>query len=185
MLSVELLYTTLERPRYPLTAMPFMHKAMVSKPKPADLCRCVAGWYEPWHCNRKGRGRWSSLFPYVSRTSSIPTSLQLLLERDSPRDQLVVTLFLLTVFGLLLGAGVKSRMLKAGFQAEMPWNTGRRWWEVSIQVSIYFTSCSYPILFRHGCLGKPPTKLVFQDLDIVQIGTWGWEIIFLSPNPLV
>jgi len=54
-------------------------------------------------------------------------------ERDSPRDQLIVTVFLLTVFGLLLGAGVKSKMQQAGFQApELPWqrrNDGR-WWEV-------------------------------------------------------
>ncbi|KAF8237838.1 hypothetical protein L208DRAFT_1388781 [Tricholoma matsutake] len=50
-------------------------------------------------------------------------------QRDSPRDQLVVTLFLLTVFGLLLGAGVKNRMIKAGLRADMPWNTGRRWWD--------------------------------------------------------
>lgn len=53
-------------------------------------------------------------------------------ERDSPRDQLVVTLFLLTVFGLLLGAGVKSRMMKAGLTPVLPWNHAqRRWWEVS------------------------------------------------------
>ena len=51
-------------------------------------------------------------------------------ERDSPRDQLVVTLFLLTVFGLLLGAGIKNRMIKAGFDTSIPWNAGRRWWEV-------------------------------------------------------
>ncbi|CAL1695866.1 unnamed protein product [Somion occarium] len=50
-------------------------------------------------------------------------------QRDSPRDQLVVTLFLLTVFGLLLGAGIKNRMIKAGFDTSIPWNTGRRWWE--------------------------------------------------------
>jgi hypothetical protein len=54
----------------------------------------------------------------------------LLTERDSPRDQLVVTLFLLTVFGLLLGAGVRNRMIKAGFDPEVSWNAGRRWWEV-------------------------------------------------------
>ena len=59
----------------------------------------------------------------------------LVLERDSPRDQLVVTLFLLTVFGLLLGAGIKNRMLKAGLTgAIFPWNRRReeevRWWEV-------------------------------------------------------
>ncbi|KAJ3539449.1 hypothetical protein NM688_g6362 [Phlebia brevispora] len=50
-------------------------------------------------------------------------------QRDSPRDQLVVTLFLLTVFGLLLGAGVKNRMVKAGFDTSLAWNRGRRWWE--------------------------------------------------------
>jgi hypothetical protein len=41
----------------------------------------------------------------------------------------VVTLFLLTVFGLLLGAGIKSRMEKAGLDTSIPWSTGRRWWE--------------------------------------------------------
>lgn len=43
----------------------------------------------------------------------------------------MVTLFLLTVFGLLLGAGIKSRMLKAGLDTSLPWNAGRKWWEVS------------------------------------------------------
>ncbi|KAF9569600.1 hypothetical protein CPC08DRAFT_622 [Agrocybe pediades] len=52
-------------------------------------------------------------------------------QRDSPRDQLVVTVFLLTVFGLLLGAGIKSRMVKAGFVSEFPWTRRNqtRWWE--------------------------------------------------------
>jgi len=50
-------------------------------------------------------------------------------QRDSPRDQLVVTLFLLTVFGLLLGAGIRSRILKAGLETNLPWRTGVRWWE--------------------------------------------------------
>jgi len=50
-------------------------------------------------------------------------------QRDSPRDQLVVTLFLLTVFGLLLAAGVKTRIAKAGLASELPWHNGRRWWE--------------------------------------------------------
>ncbi|KAJ6509552.1 hypothetical protein C8R47DRAFT_1099124 [Mycena vitilis] len=51
-------------------------------------------------------------------------------QRDSPRDQLVVTIFLLTVFGLLLGAGIKSRMVKAGFtDTHIPWDAGRRWWD--------------------------------------------------------
>ncbi|KAF8898725.1 hypothetical protein BD779DRAFT_1485257 [Infundibulicybe gibba] len=49
-------------------------------------------------------------------------------QRDSPRDQLVVTLFLLTVFGLLLGAGLKGRMIKAGFDIDM-WGTSKSWWE--------------------------------------------------------
>ncbi|VDB99612.1 unnamed protein product [Peniophora sp. CBMAI 1063] len=50
-------------------------------------------------------------------------------QRDSPRDQLVVTLFLLTVFGLLLGAGIKGRMVKAGIDLNAPWNEGRKWWQ--------------------------------------------------------
>lgn len=55
-------------------------------------------------------------------------------ERDSPRDQLVVTLFLLTVFGLLLGAGIKGRMIKAGLDTSLPWNTGRKWWQWQVGV---------------------------------------------------
>ena len=74
------------------------------------------------------------MFSYVS-SSVFHIPLADRLERDSPRDQLVVTIFLLTVFGLLLGAGVKNRMLKAGLSAEMSWDTGRRWWEVSICTS--------------------------------------------------
>jgi len=50
-------------------------------------------------------------------------------QRDSPRDQLVVTLFLLTVFGLLLGAGIKGKMQKAGLDTTLAWDTGRKWWE--------------------------------------------------------
>ncbi|KAF8481115.1 hypothetical protein DFH94DRAFT_738150 [Russula ochroleuca] len=50
-------------------------------------------------------------------------------QRDSPRDQLVVSLFLLTVFGLLLGAGIKGRMVKAGLDTSLPWHTGRKWWQ--------------------------------------------------------
>ncbi|KDQ06918.1 hypothetical protein BOTBODRAFT_39223 [Botryobasidium botryosum FD-172 SS1] len=47
-------------------------------------------------------------------------------QRDSPRDQVVVTLFLVIVFGLLLGAAVKNRMERAGIRS-VP---GRRWWEM-------------------------------------------------------
>ena len=57
-------------------------------------------------------------------------------ERDSPGDQLVVTLFLLTVLGLLLGAGVKSCMEKAGIimDSSVAWDTAHAscwWWEVN------------------------------------------------------
>jgi len=51
-------------------------------------------------------------------------------QRDSPRDQLIVTLFILLVFGLLLGAGIKRRMEKAGFDTTEAWMSGRRWWEM-------------------------------------------------------
>jgi hypothetical protein len=73
------------------------------------------------------------------------------LERDSPRDQLVVTLFLLTVFGLLLGAGVKNRMMKAGLSADMSWNTGRRWWEVSVCTS---TVVHRPLTGEHTAINQ-------------------------------
>ncbi|KAG2023476.1 hypothetical protein CC2G_001125 [Coprinopsis cinerea AmutBmut pab1-1] len=53
-------------------------------------------------------------------------------QRNSPRDQLIVILFLLTVFGLLLGAGIKNRMMKAGIAPTLPWQNAnrRRWWQV-------------------------------------------------------
>ncbi|KAJ3894969.1 hypothetical protein GG344DRAFT_39768, partial [Lentinula edodes] len=54
-------------------------------------------------------------------------------QRDSPRDQLVVTIFLLVVFGLLLGAGIKRRLEKAGLDVGSTWNNGVTWWEVCIQ----------------------------------------------------
>jgi hypothetical protein len=62
--------------------------------------------------------------------------IEIITERDSPRDQLVVTLFLLTVFGLLLGAGIKKRMQKAGieFDTSTAWNAGRHWWQVSYDI---------------------------------------------------
>ncbi|KAJ4486185.1 hypothetical protein J3R30DRAFT_3820284 [Lentinula aciculospora] len=50
-------------------------------------------------------------------------------QRDSPRDQLVVTIFLLVVFGLLLGAGIKRRLEKAGLDVGSTWNNGVTWWE--------------------------------------------------------
>jgi len=72
------------------------------------------------------------MLPFVPLALSrflVPDTI-LLPERNSPRDQLVVTLFLLTVFGLLLAAGIKDRMLKAGFTPTLSWNPRRRWWEV-------------------------------------------------------
>jgi hypothetical protein len=68
-------------------------------------------------------------FPLISEQRTVN------IERNSPRDQLIVILFLLTVFGLLLGAGIKNRMMEAGITAPtLPWQTAnrRRWWEVSL-----------------------------------------------------
>jgi len=46
-------------------------------------------------------------------------------QRDSPRDQVVVTLFLLTIFGLLIGAAIRGRMERAGVTLG---SGGRPWW---------------------------------------------------------
>ena len=77
------------------------------------------------------------------------------LERDSPRDQLVVSLFLLTVFGLLLGAGIKGRMVKAGLDTSLPWNTGRKWWQVSTLLHLWTTvaiTCLLSIQWLHSSI---------------------------------
>lgn len=71
-------------------------------------------------------------------------------ERDSPRDQLVVTLFLLTVFGLLVGAGIKARMEKAGINvdASAAWDAaraGRRWWEVMFTCVVLSRASTDPL----------------------------------------
>jgi hypothetical protein len=52
-------------------------------------------------------------------------------ERDSPRDQIIVTLFLLVVIGLLIGAAIKTRMEMMGIDSSSAWTSGRAWWEVS------------------------------------------------------
>jgi hypothetical protein len=75
-------------------------------------------------CRTRSPHQGNSVQQLIERLAWLP-------ERDSPRDQLVVTLFLLTVFGLLLGAGIKGRMVKAGLDTSLPWNTGRKWWQVS------------------------------------------------------
>ena len=41
-----------------------------------------------------------------------------------------MSLFLLTVFGLLLGAGIKGKMEKAGLEPRFNWAVGRELWEV-------------------------------------------------------
>ena len=84
-------------------------------------------------------------------------------ERDSPRDQLVVTLFLLTVFGLLLGAGIKNRMLKAGFDTNLTWSNSRRWWEVCyIRLGRLF------LLFSH--LHAPQAWVPSRQMDEIGLG---------------
>lgn len=73
------------------------------------------------------------------------------IERDSPRDQLVVTLFLLTVFGLLLGAGIKNRMQKAGISGGLPWNrtTQERWWEASYSLHDIHPQTKLRLIHNH------------------------------------
>ncbi|EIM92473.1 uncharacterized protein STEHIDRAFT_47435 [Stereum hirsutum FP-91666 SS1] len=75
-------------------------------------------------------------------------------QRDSPRDQLVVTIFLLVVFGLLLGAGIKGRMIKAGLnETSFGWDAGRKWWQVCLS-SLLITSPTGTkgIMGRLSCL---------------------------------
>lgn len=75
-------------------------------------------------------------------------------ERDSPRDQLVVTIFLLVVFGLLLGAGIKGRMVKAGLnENSFGWDAGRKWWQVRLWSFLNYNSIdSNDIVSRLSCL---------------------------------
>jgi hypothetical protein len=57
---------------------------------------------------------------------------------------MIVTLFLLMVIGLLIGAAVKSRMEEMGIGAASTWSMGRTWtgswWEVSLFVSTLLIS---------------------------------------------
>jgi len=90
----------------------------------------------------------------------VQITLNMKTERDSPRDQLVVTLFLLTVFGLLLVAGIKTRIAKAGIAAELPWHNGRRWWEVRFLVLLWLEK---HVLSRlHKGLGSGETRPSLQ-----------------------
>ncbi|KAF8973941.1 hypothetical protein BDZ97DRAFT_408701 [Flammula alnicola] len=90
-------------------------------------------------------------------------------QRDSPRDQLVVTLFLLTVFGLLLGAGIKSRILKAGLSTELPWNRRNqtRWWEVSCSLHHILRAVTSTMMYSLGFLeGMRNRMLLWGSLDL-------------------
>jgi len=40
-----------------------------------------------------------------------------------------VTLFLLVVIGLLIGAAIKTRMEMIGIDSSAAWASGRAWWE--------------------------------------------------------
>ncbi|KAK4686935.1 hypothetical protein P7C73_g3183, partial [Tremellales sp. Uapishka_1] len=59
-----------------------------------------------------------------------PLVLKLFPERDSPRDQLIVTFFLLIVLGLLLFAAIRARLQKAIETRGRPTDL-REWGEVS------------------------------------------------------
>lgn len=42
-----------------------------------------------------------------------------------------MTLFLLVVIGLLIGAAIKTRLEMIGIDSSAAWASGRAWWEVS------------------------------------------------------
>lgn len=62
----------------------------------------------------------------------------------------MVSLFLLTVFGLLLGAGIKGRMAKAGTEIRLPWHTNRKWWQVSGALHLS-TTVAITCLLQSNC----------------------------------
>ena len=119
-------------PGYTIKALYVLHKTVVSWPKTPYMHQCNYWWYWPGHLYRKGGWCWGSLFSSATfPVTTVQHRLTSYSERDSPRDQLIVTVFVLLVIGLLLGAGIKKRMEKAGFDSSRTWQTGRRWWEVS------------------------------------------------------
>ncbi len=132
--------------------MSFVHQTVVSKSKSAHMCWGLSGKHKSRYCYRERRRRRSQMFPCDPFDISRPrTILMHFIERDSPRDQLVVTLFLLTVFGLLLGAGIKNRMQKAGISGGLPWNrTSReRWWEVSYSLDNVHPQTKLRLIHNH------------------------------------
>jgi len=70
----------------------------------------------------------------------------------------VVTLFLLTVLGLLLGVSIKNRMLKAGLDSGTAWSASRRWWEVGIYFLFNLMLLSHDD-HRNGCHAGPKIML--------------------------
>jgi len=59
-----------------------------------------------------------------------------------------VSLFLLTVFGLLLGAGIKGKMEKAGLETRFNWATGRELWEVRLTPPPIGTPDSHSLIMQ-------------------------------------
>ncbi|KAG7099220.1 hypothetical protein E1B28_001087 [Marasmius oreades] len=75
---------------------------------------------------RKGMLRQDVSNEILQEISSVRISFQKFANVDTGTIGSVVTLYLLIVFGLLLGAGIKNRMEKAGFNVAL----GRtNWWE--------------------------------------------------------
>ena len=96
------------------------------------------------------------------------TALWDCIERDSPRDQLVVTLFLLTVFGLLLGAGIKGKMEKAGLEPRFNWTAGRELWEVRWRVRSSFLCLRLMFVDETG---------TYTTQTFGRVWTWGAESV--------
>lgn len=61
---------------------------------------------------------------------------------------MIVTLFLLTVIGLLIGAAIKTRLEIIGINSSAAWASGRSWWEVSVTLkSLQLISFDLPFLY--------------------------------------
>ncbi|KAK8865741.1 hypothetical protein IAR55_000887 [Kwoniella newhampshirensis] len=73
-------------------------------------------------------------------------------KRDSPRDQLIVTFFLLIVFGLLLYAAIRSRLRKAIETRGRPQDL-REWSEALLPAPLHPYSASLFPRRRDGGLG--------------------------------
>jgi hypothetical protein len=85
----------------------------------------------------------------------------------------VVSLFLLTVFGLLLGAGIKGRMVKAGLDTSLPWNTGRKWWQVRCNALPLLDNDNTSLNRIHRSIFLFTQALLPRRLDDIDIGLRG------------